>query len=266
MALAPGVVDGVVHSPSYHGTFSFCTSNGPTVSWCSVPSPGKAAGEHVLSLPQDPNETPKPCRATTAQPQYLAALQGGCQQGDSQCHSSGTGHSRKGSLHCASWEERTELMGRGLKVPNLHLKTHMVPCQQVPPARQVSATPEMSPRGHQARPQFICTWRELGPLVSSPHCLRRSGVQTTVGWLGAPGASPCPVTGPTAPMGAGIGVPMPGLSSPGRGLAVEAGPVTVSPARAPCRQQTVHVDLPRHQPHVTSTSFSGTPLCSHQPL
>lgn len=80
--------------------------------------------------------------------------------------------------------------------------------------------------------------------------------------------SPCPVTGPTAPMGAAVGVPTSRLSSPGRGLAVEAGPVTVSPARAPRCQQTVHVDLPRHQPRagcVTSTSFLGTPLCSHPP-
>lgn len=57
-----GVMFGVVRSPSYHGTFFFCTSNGPAVSQWSVPSPGNPAGGHspyCLSQPQEPPTRPQ---------------------------------------------------------------------------------------------------------------------------------------------------------------------------------------------------------------
>lgn len=49
-------------SPLCHGSFSFCTSTGPTVSRWSVPSPGNAVGGYVQCSPaqvQEPSQDPK---------------------------------------------------------------------------------------------------------------------------------------------------------------------------------------------------------------
>lgn len=94
-----------------------------------------SAGVHPRS--RSPPKTPKQCGATLSHPRYLACLHGGCQQGDSRCHSSGTGHSGQGPLSCASWERRGGNWGGGSRGP------------QTPPQDPCGATqrcPQMTPR------------------------------------------------------------------------------------------------------------------------
>lgn len=128
-------------SPLYHGTFSFCTSTGPTVSRWRVPSPGNAIGGYVQCSPaqvQEPSQDPKTTWGHPVPP-LLPAM--------SPRRLSAAGQPVSQQWHGVLWtgssalyqlgEERAELGGAAVGVLRLHHETHVVPpqrrCLQAPP-------------------------------------------------------------------------------------------------------------------------------------